>query len=352
MENGFLYLLVDGERKRIYMPEEVNHLVGYQNVGSVSKPQVFDVLDLLENLGFFLPEKEDTDEILALNEEMNREYRERQFQRVFRKDGELRETENTKELNPEDFKRSPEDVSWHKRLLAGLSSVLFHKDNEPEISDEEFSSFFQKDVAERIFDHLAMLARGYKEGNEPLSIMRELTEGIVSVLGLKLARHENTPEEFKKRTGRVLHRVAWDFQNWLLYIQHGHYPAMFGGIYTQMPAQMPQKGNVLLLDPDVEEPADSNEPKVIGEYERAAHAGYWVSLDEIRRRGLIVPEGVRPLGKIRVSGRAKRGERKEPEGTLFVPLRDRQAVLRERTMGALKKRAGKRKDFDPSKVES
>jgi hypothetical protein len=224
---------------------------------------------------FFLPDRTITNEILALNEEMNKEYLDREFQEVFGSDG-LRITDKTEVLNPADFEKHPGDDSWRGRLLEGISKALFHDDNKPEISEQEFSSFFQKDIAERIFDHLAMLARtGYEEGDEPFSINEELRTRMISKLGLKLSRHEKTSNVYKTRTAAVLHHLAWHFQRWLLYDHRGHHSALFGEIYADAPGAEYRKGAFVVLNGDVEKPAYN--PKFPAVEESYSYESDWLS---------------------------------------------------------------------------
>jgi hypothetical protein len=219
-----------------------------------------EVSVLIENSLFFLPHRTITDELLALNEEMNDDYLAREFNELVVKKAGPEKNGNRPGPGPEGHrKKGPTNAKWHKRALEGLAKMLFHNDNEPEISDEEFGEFFQKDVTERIFDHLSLLARpDYNEGDEPYSILDLFTRRLASNLGLKLIWLDETPETFKERAQDVLHRLAWDFQNWLLKIHDGYYPALFGGIYAKPPPLMAEKDGILVLFPDVPAPARPN----------------------------------------------------------------------------------------------
>lgn len=210
-----------------------------------------DDLAELSDLRFFLPAISITNSILDLNKKLNDAYIERQYREVFSK-GELRTGEDTKfGVRDDDHMR---DSSWRRQILAGLSGPLFQSDEINRVSDKEFSEFFQKDVAERIYDHLAMLSRVEQEDlNGAFSIRNEIVKRMAGSFGLDLMTHEKTPEPLKKKAESTLHNLGWAFQQWFMVDKKGHFSAIFGEVYAKPPAKLPN-AVVLLLDPDVEEP--------------------------------------------------------------------------------------------------
>jgi hypothetical protein len=233
--------------------------------------------DDLKSIVFYQVPRPITDEILDLSESMNDAYLEKEAERVFEKESGLQEVEVIEDDSSD---------SWPSRLIEGLSKALFHSsEEEPPMPDEEFRAVFQKEVAERIYDHLAMLTRaGYEEGDEPFSIMEEFTQMMVWKLGLGLSRDEDIGEEMKHRVELVLHRLAWDFQSWLILEHHGKFPAVFGEIYTSVPEKIPANGKLLVLAADVAPPLEAlMEPVVDREPQ-------FVSIDELSAGGVEIPD--------------------------------------------------------------
>lgn len=230
---------------------------------------------VLENIPFYPVPQSISNEILELSESMNDAYLEKEADRVIEKEGGGQEDEVIKGSGD----------PWHSRLIGGLSKALFHSsEEEPPMPDEEFRAVFQKEIAERIYDHLAMLTRaGYEEGDEPFSIMDEFTRMMAGKLGLGLSRSENIGEELKHRAGLVLHKLAWDFQSWLILEHAGQYSAFFGEIYTSVPEKMPANGKLLVLAADVAPPLESlMEPA-------RAREPQWMPIDDIFIGGTVIP---------------------------------------------------------------
>jgi hypothetical protein len=250
-----------------------------------------EVQNLFDDSRFYIPERTITDEILRLNEEMNKDYVAREFSEVFGRRKAI-ENGNGARSGPLKPPKLSKNDSWHKRALAGFSKLLLHRDDEPEISDDDFGDFFQKDVAERIFAHLELIAiAGYEEGDEPRSIHDLFTRRLVSNLGLKLIRSEKTPGSLKARAREVLLLLAWDFQCWLLRLD-GQYPALFGMIYTRPPERLPKTGRVLVLKADVIDPfprdLDADLDLVIGLIN--AHVPQTSYLRDVGRPGMPAEE--------------------------------------------------------------
>lgn len=207
--------------------------------------------DLIKTWKFYEPPIPLVAEILRLNEELGDEHMNREYEQLSKTEGSY----------PELDEEAVADKSWLMRLFNQVSEIIFHdredRRNRPRASEDESLSFFQKFVAERIYNHLAMLSRSpHAKKGGTFSIREELTEEIAEKLGLGLYLDEKTGFKLRAQTEATLLELAGDFQQWFTEKLPGIYSTTWGVMYTPDKAQI-GRGNLnpVILIPDVEKKA-------------------------------------------------------------------------------------------------
>jgi len=207
---------------------------------------------------FYLPDRGITDEILRLSEAMGDDYRSRKYETLYQKERDSL-FDDIPDIS-DDERRALEDrlkdKTWLGSMVDMLSDVIFHNKKKNERTQDEEYVYFQKFVAEKMYNHLAMLARTRhaQEGGE-FSLKEEFTAEIAPKLGLGLYLQDSTPETLSRKADEVLNRLAAEFESWFVE-RGGILDATFGQVCSYdhavkngfEPGQYP---HLLILDTDV-----------------------------------------------------------------------------------------------------
>lgn len=129
---------------------------------------------------------------------------------------------------------SPSVVGNIRRQLA---SILFSESAdevpgetaESELSESEILSFFQKVIAERIYDRLSLLALSpHAKQKGSFSLGEELTGGIAEDIGLGFCLEGEKENHLCKEGWNALIDLACAFQEWLIKDRYGCFVAEWG----------------------------------------------------------------------------------------------------------------------------
>lgn len=191
------------------------------------------VEELISDWTFFLPSPTLSREILFQNDKLGSDY--------FKKES------------------SQQDYSFEENDAADLetaSKILFHESLQTEASaqsEEEFISDLQAFISERIFNHLAMLSRTNYAKTGVFSIREELTIELAEKLGLGIYLHEKTSAQLREETEKILLKLAWEFQRWLIRDRRGIFYATWGAIFSVDKQDLRLNGpeNSIVVEPDV-----------------------------------------------------------------------------------------------------
>ena len=196
---------------------------------------------------FFIPSPGLTRDLLRLNDDLGEAYFEGEYEKLVAGDARGSSEGPVK------------DINWFKGLYRRVSGILFHREGEAaesgEKSEEEETSFFQSFIAERVFNHLAMLSRSrHARNGGSFSIRDELTKEIAEKIGLGLYLHQKTSPELRSEAESVLLRLAGEFQHWFIKKKSGEFTTSWGrmcavGNYIALEGE---SRHPLLLRPDVE----------------------------------------------------------------------------------------------------
>lgn len=204
---------------------------------------------LFEELKFFAPSPDLAQDILRLNDELGKAY----F------DNEYEEIATNAEPAPVPEVEPIKDENSFREFFKNVANILLHNDEEdsqrPEQSEEAIIAFFQAFIAERVFNHLAMLSRSsYAKRGHPFSIRDELTKEIAEKLGLGLYLHQKTSVELRAAAEDVLLRLAVEFQHWFMEKREGRFITTWGSIYASGLdiVRGDNSTHFLILIPDVE----------------------------------------------------------------------------------------------------
>lgn len=221
-----------------------------------SKGEKGTVDNLIKKWKFFLPKIDSVQRILSLNERIGDEYFQKEYKNLLRKEGDFSESE--KDVQFEENLKNP---SWHKMLFDRISQIMFHYESEEgqrhsAMSDEEFLSFSRKHISERIYNHLAMLARSpHTAKGKSFSLREELTEELAEKIGLGMYLTDNISAKLKVEVQNVLYELAEDFEQWFVDEKKGRFSTIFGEIYSVEKwseiSSDKKIGNALVLSPDV-----------------------------------------------------------------------------------------------------
>lgn len=210
--------------------------------------------NLIANWKFFSPKMAIVKKILTLNEKIGDEYFQSKYKDLLEKEGNVYNHEVVSK-----FEENLKNLSWHNRLYSQISKILFHDDNRKSgMSDEEFLSFSQKYISERIYNHLAMLSRSpHAEEEGSFSLREELTEELAENIGLGLYLTDKISSDLRAETEHVLYELAENFENWFVNEKKGRFSTVFGEVCSPevlsrfSPNESP--GSILVLDPDVKQ---------------------------------------------------------------------------------------------------
>ena len=244
--------------------EETEELVEEQSVEEAV------VEGLLAGWKFFAPKHELTRELLLLNDELGDAYFEEEYDRLPVEGvpkGRNRRGSRALGRGLEKLARSGgggdeeepiEDGNWFRWLYQQASGILFHGDEgaarRREQTDDESVEFFRAYVSERVFNHLAMLARSrHARKGGSFSIRNELMREIAEKIGLGLYLHEKTAPQLRSQGEEFLLRLAGEFQQWLVKEQRGVFVTTWGGIHVPNKKlfDLPDGYDTLMLTPDV-----------------------------------------------------------------------------------------------------
>ena len=223
--------------------------------GAFAPTPAFQLGEVFKEWKFFLPPLEVTRNILRLNREFGDDYSARREARLIEREGSTVEAED-------DFETT-NDVNWLQTIANQVAEILFHGDAEekrPPMPPDELIGFFPKFIAERIYNHLAMLSRSaHVKNGGTFSIREELTVEIAGRIGLGLYLSKRTPEWLRNETAVCLDDLAYEFQNWLVNTRNGVYPATWGVICSPARVREVVEEGIwtkpLIMEPDVERKA-------------------------------------------------------------------------------------------------
>jgi len=209
---------------------------------------------------FFLPDKDISNQIWFLSEKIAAHYEGERDEKLFLPDQDAFEdipdiTEEEREEVTNNFSKK----AWHEKLFNKISEVLSHnEDPELEMNDDEYSVFFQKHVAEKIYDHFAMLCRIAKAGKrkKEFSLLKELTEELAPDLGLGLYIEKETSQELIEASSQALYSLAENFESWFVGRKKGFFEATFGEVcslvyFVDNPEEVAGYEGLLVLAADV-----------------------------------------------------------------------------------------------------
>jgi hypothetical protein len=193
---------------------------------------------------FFRPSIPLTRRIWLLNEKLGSAYFDNELARL-----------TADEPEPDLGDEVTQDQNWFKGILARVSEIVLHyEEGSPhlKLSDDEFDSFFQKMISERIYNHLAMLHRTpHAQSGGAFSLHEELTEGIVEKIGLGASQHHKTNPGLRSDCETALNDLADEFEKWFIGEHKGYYPTVWGEIRASAAAAKAATANALILTPNV-----------------------------------------------------------------------------------------------------
>jgi len=202
--------------------------------------------ELLYRWKFFLPSRDLVRDVLRLNDKLGSAYFDAEFDALARAEGGGPSEEPVK------------DVNWFRWLFRQTSDAISHGEGDGERrgkSEEDELSFFRASISERIFNHLAMLARSrYAAQGGEFSIREELTAELAEKIGLGLYLHHKTSPDLRAEAESVLLRLAGEFQHWLVVVRGGVFGATWGLIHTSGRRVAGAGGDALtlILTPDAD----------------------------------------------------------------------------------------------------
>lgn len=262
---------------------------------------------------FYPPERAITDKILSLSEDMGRSYRSKKRDKIFeaQKDRLFEEIEGLTEEEKKKIEKDMEDPGWYEKVFGAVSKVFFHNREMPlspgkegyssffknyEYSDlqgDESSASFQKYVAEKMYDHLAMLThspRRKKFGD--FSLRKEFTWGIAPDLGLGLYTREETSTAVREEVEKVLAELAGDFEDWFIYKKDEVLEATFGTICSLEHCvgnieEVMRYSTLLIVATDVSEYGAAQTERLRAEWEEKLRARSEIAVGQYPFRGLV-----------------------------------------------------------------
>lgn len=181
------------------------------------KEQFID--DLLEKWKFFPPSTSLVQDILRLSESLSDGYLDDEYRghrEAASATGSDEHEEDIRTLEAE-MAKNKNGFQLFKRVAAVLGVGQREKTQVMVSSLDDFITYHQSFITERIYNHLAMLARtpGTLRG-EPYSIQTELTERLARKIGLGLYKSPRIESELRNEAESVMLRLAVEYQNWLL----------------------------------------------------------------------------------------------------------------------------------------
>lgn len=182
---------------------------------ATSKEQFID--DLLEKWKFFPPSKPLVLDIQRLSESLTDGYLDDEYRRnreAASAAGYDDHDEDARTLEAKVAKKKNGFQLLFKQVAAALG-VEGRQDVESS-SDDDITRH-QSFITERIYNHMAMLARtpGTLYG-EPYSIREELTERLAGKIGLGLYKSLPIENDLRKEAESVMLRLAAEYQEWLI----------------------------------------------------------------------------------------------------------------------------------------
>lgn len=180
--------------------------------------------DFFEALKFFSPPLEIAARLHRINQRIGN----------YLVDEELEEISAPEETVQEEQDIPPGLVGNIRRQLL---SVLFSESAdeapgeraESDLPENEILSFFQKVVAERIYDRLSLLALSpHAKQKGSFSLGEELTGGIAEDIGLGVCLEEENENHLCKEGWDALIDLACAFQEWLIKDRYGCFAAEWG----------------------------------------------------------------------------------------------------------------------------
>lgn len=243
-------MIKSSSRSSIYERGEENELMSNRVLESeeddLESAEIAFVAELFHRWEFFVPSPNLARDTLRLNDELGDAYFDAEYAAADAGEGD----------HPS--KGPLKDVDWIRWLFGQASSVLSHGEEETVRrweSEEEMLSFFRASISERIFNHLAMLARSrHAAQGGAFSIREELTAELAEKIGFGLYLHPKTSPDMRARAEGLLLRLAGEFQHWLVEVKGGASENMWGIIYAagRRVVRIGDDSLHLILTPDVE----------------------------------------------------------------------------------------------------
>lgn len=115
------------------------------------------------------------------------------------------------------------DTIW---FLSEKIAEGFQDESDRALCTDEYLVFFQKFVAEKIYDHFAMLSE--RRDGEEISLLRVFTEDLAPVLGFGRYIEKKIPENLLFECYGALYDLAEEFETWFIEEKGGVFWAMFG----------------------------------------------------------------------------------------------------------------------------
>lgn len=217
------------------------------------KSQEDFINQLLLQWKFYLPKQALAERILLINDKIGDQYFKERYRNICNKKedtSDLRATES--EINAQ-IRENLDNPSWHQRVLKQIKSILFHDD---EVSsgagDNETIQFFRKYISERIYNHLAMLARSpHARKGGAFSLREDFALEIAGKIGLGLYFSDRISSELRAEIEDILFYLAEDFENWFIEDKRGHFSATFGEVYSFERRNENSSGKTLILHADI-----------------------------------------------------------------------------------------------------
>jgi hypothetical protein len=213
----------------------------------LESPPIELAKELLHRWKFFRPSPDLVRDVLRLNDKLGGAYFEGEYAALDAREGGGSGEEPVK------------DVNWFRWLFRQASDAISHGEDEGTErrgeSEEDELSFFRASISERVFNHLAMLARSrHAAQGGAFSIREELTAELAEKIGLGLYLHRKTSSELRAEAESVLLRLAGEFQHWLVVLKGGRFGTTWGQIYASgnRVVGVGDDSLNLILTPDVE----------------------------------------------------------------------------------------------------
>lgn len=192
-----------------------------------------DVIDaLVDEWKFFRPTVNLVKQILQLREELGDSYLKKEYESLKAQTAGAESNEDVEITSV--LVEQAEKKSSLRLIFSQMSSILgLGGQRGSNHSDEESVALQQNLISEKIYNHLAMLARSPRTiRGEAFSIRKELTQGIAEKIGLGLYLSSETDDELRQETEKVLLRLADEYQKWFLdNRRRGAFEATWGNIY-------------------------------------------------------------------------------------------------------------------------